>query len=168
MLRLSGHDGPVLGVDLNTDGRAALADHIEFYAADVRDLAFLDTGSIDVVFTSNLMEHLPSKRDVEAMLLEARRVLKPGGHLIALGPNVRFVAGAYWDFWDHLTPITDRSLVELLRHIDFVIEDCYPKFLPYTTASAIPKSLWLVRGYVKIPLAWRVLGKQFLIRARRP
>jgi hypothetical protein len=84
-----------------------------------------------------------------------------------MGPNVRFVAGAYWDFWDHLTPITDRSLVELLEHLDYSVELCYPKFLPYTTRSSIPKSLWLVRGYVRFPPAWRILGKQFLIRARR-
>jgi dolichol-phosphate mannosyltransferase len=157
-----------IGVDLNSDGRASLATGIEFHAADVRDLAFLESGTIDVAFTSNLMEHLPSKQDVEAMLLEVRRVLKPGGHLIALGPNVRFVPGEYWDFWDHLTPITDRSLVELLEHIDYDIEECYPKFLPYTTQSSLPKATWLVRGYLKVPMMWRLLGRQFLIRARRP
>jgi SAM-dependent methyltransferase len=156
-----------IGVDLNTDGRDSLAPDVEFHTADVRDLAFLDAASVDVVFTSNLMEHLPSKHDVEAMLVEVRRVLQPGGHLIAMGPNIRFVAGAYWDFWDHLTPITDRSLVELLEHLDYSVEDCYPKFLPYTTRSSIPQALWLVRGYVKFPPAWRVMGKQFLIRARR-
>ena len=76
--------------------------------------------------------------------------------------------GEYWDFWDHLTPITDRSLVELLEHIDYEVEDCFPKFLPYTTQSSLPKAAWLVRAYLKMPFAWRVLGRQFLVRARRP
>ena len=157
-----------VGVDLNPDAALALRDGIEFHAGDVRDLSFLPDGSMDVVFTSNLMEHLPSKADVERMLREARRALRPGGHLIALGPNMRFIPGVYWDFWDHLIPITDRSLIELLVDLEFEPVDCHPKFLPYTTRSAIPKAPWLVRLYLKVPLAWRILGGQFLIRARKP
>ena len=29
-----------------------------------------------------------------------------------MGPNIRFVAGEYWDFWDHHLPLTERSLSE--------------------------------------------------------
>jgi len=157
-----------IGVDLNPDCAGSLSDEIEFHAADVRNLSFLPADSIDVAFTSNLLEHLPSKDDVEMLLSEARRVLRPGGHLIALGPNLRFVPGEYWDFWDHHTPITDRSLVELLVALGFEITDCHPKFLPYTTLSRLPKWRWLVRLYLALPLAWRWFGRQFLIRARRP
>ena len=104
-----------IGVDINPDSRTALDRGIEFHGGDVRELSFLPDASIDVVFTSNLLEHLPSKHDVELLLGEARRVLKHGGHLIALGPNLRFLPGAYWDFWDHFTPITDRSLGRAAR-----------------------------------------------------
>lgn len=157
-----------IGIDLNPDSRSALEPGIEFHPGDVRDLAFLPSSSVDVVFTSNLMEHLPAKKDVEAMLREARRVLKSGGHLVALGPNLRFLPGEYWDFWDHIIGITDRSLVELLTNLDYEIADCHPRFLPYTTRSALPKASWLVRAYLRVPLFWRFLGKQFLIRARKP
>lgn len=157
-----------IGVDLNPDSRAALEKDIEFHVGDVRDLAFLPSACVDVAFTSNLLEHLPSKKDVEALLSEARRVLKPGGHLIALGPNLRFLPGDYWDFWDHLTPITDRSLVEVLENLDFRTTDCIPRWLPYTTRSSLPQATFLVRLYLKVPLAWRFLGGQFLIRARKP
>jgi dolichol-phosphate mannosyltransferase len=157
-----------VGVDMNPDSAAALEAGVEFHHGDVRDLSFLPDASVDVAFTSNLMEHLPSKGDVEAMVGEARRVLRPGGHFIALGPNLRFLTGAYWDFWDHSTPITDRSLVELLENLDLAVVDCHPKFLPYTTRSSLPKALWLVRAYLRFPVAWRVLGRQFLIRARKP
>jgi dolichol-phosphate mannosyltransferase len=157
-----------IGVDLNPDSRAALASGIEFHCGDVRDLSFLPDASVDVVFTSNLIEHLPSKRDVELLFREARRVLRSGGHVIALGPNLRFLPGEYWDFWDHLTPITDRSLVELLENLELETVDCIPRWLPYTTRSALPKATWLVRLYLAVPLAWRFLGGQFLIRARKP
>ncbi len=157
-----------IGVDQNVDARHELSAGIEFHAGDVRDLSFLDDESCDVVFTSNMLEHLRSKVDVERTLSEMRRVLRCGGHLIALGPNLRFLGGKYWDFWDHYTEITDRSLVEVLENLDFVIVDRFPKFLPYTTRSFLPKSEQLVRLYLRSPIAWKIMGKQFLIRTIRP
>ncbi len=157
-----------IGVDLNPDSKSALAQGVEFHRGDVRDLSFLPDASVDVAFTSNLLEHLPSKGDVEMLLREAARVLKKGGHLIALGPNLRVIPGDYWDFWDHLTPITDRSLCEVLENLGLQTVDCVPRWLPYTTRSALPKSTALVRLYLAFPPAWRFLGGQFLIRARKP
>lgn len=157
-----------VGVDLNPDAPSRLAPGVEFQAADVRNLSPLPDASFDVVFTSNLMEHLPSKKDVELLVREARRVLKPGGHFIALGPNLRFVGGAYWDFWDHLTPLTERSLAELLETLDFRVETQIARFLPYTTRSALPRAPWMIRLYLALPIAWRFLGGQFLLRAAKP
>jgi len=157
-----------IGVDLNPDSPAHLAAGVEFHAGSVCDLSFLPASSVDVVFTSNLMEHLPGKPAVETMLAEARRVLKPGGHCIMMGPNLRLLPGAYWDFWDHLVPITDRSLVEILEVQGFAIADCHPRFLPYTTRSTLPQAPWLVWLYLRVPLLWRIFGRQFLIRARKP
>ena len=156
------------GVDLNPESVKHLESGIEFQAADVRRLPMLNDGSFDVVFTSNLMEHLPSKDDVEKLLREARRVLKPGGQFMAMGPNVRFLPGEYWDFWDHLTPITDRSLAEILGALDFKVVEQRARFLPYTTRSALPQASWLIRLYLKIPLAWLLFGRQFLLRAVKP
>ena len=156
------------GVDLNPEATKSLEPGIEFHAGDVRSLPMLADGSFDVVFTSNLMEHLPSKDDVEKMLREARRVLKSGGQLIALGPNLRFVGGEYWDFWDHLTPITDRSLAEILGALDFKVVEQRARFLPYTTRSALPQASWIVRLYLRLPFVWPWFGRQFLLRAAKP
>jgi len=158
----------LIGVDLNPDSPAHLRSGIEFVQGDVTNLKFLPDASVDFVFTSNLMEHLPGKRDVEQLCREARRVLKVGGHFAMMGPNLRVIPGTYWDFWDHVVPITDRSMTECLENLEFEVVDCYPKFLPYTTRSALPKAPWLVRLYLAMPLAWHVMGGQFLIRARKP
>ena len=157
-----------IGVDMNPDSAEHLDPDIEFHLGDVRDLAFLPDNALDIMFTSNILEHLPSKAEVEKTLRKIRRALKPGGHLIAMGSNIRFLPGRYWDFWDHAVPITDRSLAEILEAIGFHVVDCVPKFLPYTTCSRIPQSPLLVRCYLALPIAWRFLGKQFLIRARKP
>jgi SAM-dependent methyltransferase len=156
-----------IGVDLNPASRAALDSAVEFHVAEASKLPMIADQSTNVVFTSNFMEHLPGKSAVEEMIAEVRRVLVPGGSFIALGPNVRFIAGAYWDFWDHHVPISDRSLTELLETSGFQVTDSHPRFLPYTTRSSLPQSPWLVRMYLKVPLAWRMLGAQFLIRARK-
>jgi len=156
-----------IGVDLNPDSASALEPGIEFYAADASHLPMVESGSVNVVFTSNFMEHLPNKEAVTALVREARRVLAPGGSFVALGPNVRVIPGDYWDYWDHFVPISDRSLTELLETEGFTVTDCHPRFLPYTTRSALPKAAWLVRLYLRVPAAWRLLGAQFLVRAQK-
>jgi SAM-dependent methyltransferase len=156
-----------IGIDLNPVSKNYLAPGIEFHQADATRLSMIQDGSVDVVFSSNFMEHLPDKHAVEGMTDEVCRILKPGGHFIALGPNVRLVPGDYWDFWDHHVPISDRSLAELLETRGFTVTDSIARFLPYTTRSALPQAPWLVRLYLSFPPAWRFLGGQFLVRARR-
>ncbi|HWB53031.1 MAG TPA: class I SAM-dependent methyltransferase [Tepidisphaeraceae bacterium] len=157
-----------IGVDINPDSSVHLDKNIEFFQKGVCDLNFLADDSVDLVFSSNLIEHLPGKREVEQMVREARRVLRPGGHLVMMGPNIRMLPGKYWDFWDHIVPVSDRSLHELLDNLEFDVIDLYPKFLPYTTRSWIPKHPFFVRLYLRFPLVWQIMGKQFLIRARKP
>jgi len=159
--------GRKIGVDMNPAGADHVANDVEFHAADVCDLSFLGDSTIDCIFTSNLMEHLPDKSAVQQMLRESGRVLKPGGQLIALGPNLRYLPGRYWDFWDHLVPITDHSLAEALELEDFVVVKRIAKFLPYSTCSPLPQGTALVRWYLRLPMFWHIFGKQFLIRARR-
>lgn len=156
-----------IGIDLNPDSRKHLDAGVEFNCGDVCDLSFLPERSIDRVFTSNLMEHLGNKENVELMLREAHRVLKPGGELGALGPNLRFLPTAYWDFWDHTVPITDRSLVEILEVLGFRTVECIPRFLPYTTRSGVPQTPAIVRAYLATPFLWPLFGRQFFIRAAK-
>lgn len=157
-----------IGVDLNPEAPQYLDKAVEFHAGDVCNLTMVPDATVNVVFTSNLMEHLPNKEAARKMLSEARRVLKPGGQLIAMGPNLRYLPGEYWDFWDHLLPITDRSLAEALGSLDFKVVEQRPRFLPYTTRSALPQATWLVRLYLQMPFVWCLFGRQFLLRAAKP
>ena len=156
-----------IGVDLNSDGCDHLDPQIEFHPSDIGELPFLGDGDVNCVFTSNVLEHLSDKAAVDAVLREAWRVLAPGGQIIAMGPNLRYVPGEYWDFWDHLVPITDRSLAEAMGLAGFRIVECIDRFLPYTTCSRIPQSPAMVRLYLCARPLWRLLGRQFLIRAEK-
>lgn len=66
---------------------------------------------------------------------ECNRALRQGGLLVILQPNVRYVGGAYWDYFDHLIPLTERSLTEALHLTDYEVIECLPRFLPYTATS---------------------------------
>jgi len=50
---------------------------------------------------------------------------------------------------------------------DFEIERVIARFLPYTSKSRLPQAAWLVDLYLRVPLAWRILGGQMLVVARK-
>ncbi len=157
-----------LGMDLNPSSRARLNPDVEFLHQDCSERWPLEDGTLDTIFTSNFFEHLPDKSSLGRTLREALRCLKQGGRLICLGPNIRFLPGAYWDFWDHYLPLTDRSLTEGLELAGFRVERCLARFLPYTMARERNPPLWTLRAYLKMPLVWPLLGKQFLVVATKP
>src|SRR6478609_9668832 len=71
--------GQKLAVDLNPDSPKHLNPDVAFQHAPATDLAFVATGSVDRVFTSNFLEHLENKEACNAVFAEIFRVLKPGG-----------------------------------------------------------------------------------------
>jgi dolichol-phosphate mannosyltransferase len=155
-----------IGVDLRSGLEGHLDEGVEFVHTRDGRLAEIASGEIDVVFCSNLLEHLPSRQAVTDLLREFARVLSPIGRLLVLGPNLRYTGATYWDFFDHVVPLTDRSLVEALATADLTVETLIPRFLPYTTVGSRLFPLWCVRGYLRIPLAWRFFGAQFFAVTR--
>ncbi len=154
-------------MDLNPEAAGRLLPGITLFQQDCSARWPLADASLDVVFTSNFFEHLPEKGALGKTLDEVRRCLKPGGLLIALGPNIKHLPGRYWDFWDHHLPLTECSLAEALRTRGFEIRLCLEKFLPYTMSGRRRAPLQLVRVYLRLPFVWRIYGKQFLVVGSR-
>lgn len=159
--------GKRIAVDLNPRVREFAAADVEVRNESCTNLASFADDSADVVFMSNFLEHLPSKQVVFDTLAEARRILRKAGRLIILQPNVKLIPGAYWDFFDHHTPLTENSLVEAVTMLGMRPTHVVTRFLPYTTKSLLPQSPWLVRLYLKVPPAWWLLGKQSLVVAEK-
>jgi SAM-dependent methyltransferase len=156
------------GMDLNPAAAAYMSPEVTFLQQDCAERWNLPNESLDVVFTSNFFEHLPSKPALSRTVEQAFRCLKPRGRLIAMGPNVKYVRGPYWDFWDHHIPLTELSLLELLEITGFRSARVVPRFLPYTMVNAPEYPLFLVSVYLRVPVLWRFWGKQFLVVVEKP
>jgi SAM-dependent methyltransferase len=160
--------GKKIAVDLNPETRRFLAADVEFHKIPATSFAASVERGVDVVFTSNFLEHLPDKRALELFLDQVLLALKPGGTYLVLGPNLRYLPGQYWDFYEHHLGLTHLSLIEVLQMKGFRIETCIPRFLPFTTQGALTTPPFLVWVYLRLPAVWKVLGRQFFIVARKP
>jgi SAM-dependent methyltransferase len=155
-------------MDLNPDCALRISGYAEFLMQDCSAPWPLANGQLDRVFTSNFLEHLPTKDAIISTLKEALRCLRPGGTIICMGPNVALVPGVYWDYWDHYIPISDKSMAEALELAGFQIEMARARFLPYTMSGGRNPPLLAVKAFLRVPLLWRLFGKQFLVVARKP
>jgi SAM-dependent methyltransferase len=152
-------------IDINPDASRHLLPEVSFFNIAATDLASVGSEIVDVVFTSNFFEHLHDKNECYEVMTAVREVLRPGGTFIVMGPNIRFLYREYWDFYDHCLPLSDRSVAEGLRSAGFRIAENIPQFLPFRMNNNTPTHDVLVRAYLALPLAWKVLGKQFLVTA---
>ena len=95
-------------------------------------------------------------------------MLRPGGRLLVLQPNLRAVGAAYWDFVDHHIALTDRSLAEAVGLSGLRVTELVPRFLPYTTRSRTPQHPLLVRLYLLCRPLWWIMGGQAWLVATKP
>jgi len=128
------------------------------------DLSRFTDASFDVVFASNLFEHL-ERGELLATLGEIRRVLRGGGRLILVQPNFRLRPHQYFDDYTHVAVFTDRSLPDMLDANGFAREHVEARFLPLTMKSRLSFGHRLVPLYLRLP--WRPLAGQMLVVARR-
>lgn len=130
---------------------------VESRVGDVTDLSFLDPGSVDFAFASNLFVYLT--QDQFAVTFEQlRHELKGSGTLNVLPPDYRFAYREYFDDYTHVPIYSDRSLCDFLRGHGFRVLECHPRFLLH-----FPVSPLLIRACLTLP--FKPMGKQMLLRA---
>jgi ubiquinone/menaquinone biosynthesis C-methylase UbiE len=64
----------------------------------------------DIIYNKSLLEHL---HNPDKFLIEARRVLKPGGKILSLVPDWESNYKTYFDDFTHRTPFTKISLNDI-------------------------------------------------------
>jgi SAM-dependent methyltransferase len=133
----------------------------EIMAADLPEEYF------DGIFVSNFLEHLESQEAVAAFLEKMYSCIAPGGRIAVMGPNFRYCYREYFDFADHTVVLTDKGVEEHLYAAGFELRSVDARFLPYTFTGRLPSHPVLTRAYLRLPFAWRLLGKQFLVVAER-
>jgi SAM-dependent methyltransferase len=157
-----------IAFDINGDAALFAKPDVRFIHDTFFNMGSYAIGEFEVVFASNIFEHLDSKEQVVSAMKLCYERLVPGGKLLVLQPNIKYTGGAYWDFIDHKTPLTDKSVVEAGLLCGFKAARVLPRFLPYTTRSRLPQHPAFVWLYLKTPPAWAVFGKQSFIVLEKP
>ncbi|MBS3153260.1 class I SAM-dependent methyltransferase [Candidatus Woesearchaeota archaeon] len=124
------------------------------------DLSNFKNNSFDVVFSSNLFEHL-TQEEAKKTLREVFRVLKSDGRIIVVQPNFRYSYKDYFDDYTHKTIYTDNGLSDLIKRHGFKIIKRENRFLPFSLKSRLPKFGFLIRMYLMSP--FKPLAKQMLL-----
>jgi len=156
--------GSVVAMDLDATVARAAGPGVTPVVGDCADLSRFEDGSFDVVFASNLLEHL-DRPLASRLLAESRRVLRPGGRLILMQPNFRLNPGRYFDDFTHVAIYTDASLADFLTAEGWTIESVHARFLPLTLKSRGSGLSFLVPWYLRSPV--KPLAGQMLVVASR-
>jgi 2-polyprenyl-3-methyl-5-hydroxy-6-metoxy-1,4-benzoquinol methylase len=125
----------VTGIEREPHAAAVAACHLDRVLCGTLEtfLPALETGSFDCVVCADVLEHLA---DPWAAVLEAHRLMRPGGALICSAPNIRhlgvlvdLVVRGRWSYAGsgvldrtHLRFFTRQTLLELLTDAGFRID----------------------------------------------
>lgn len=127
----------------------------------------LPENHFDAIYISNFLEHLESQREVADFLQRMHRALKKDGQIAIMGPNFKYTYRQYFDFADHTVILSELGVAEHLFGAGFHVKEIHPRFLPLSFRGKLPVNKFLAKIYLRLPLAWRFFGKQFLIIGRK-
>ena len=152
-----------IALDLWSEMSQYLQPGVESHIGSVTDLSFLQDGTVDFAFASNLFEHI-SQDELACVLQQLETKLSTRGVLCLLQPNYRYAYREYFDDYTHVTVYSHLSMCDFLRTRDYQVLECRPRFMPLTVKSKLKISPALIWLYLRSPV--KPLGKQMLIVAR--
>lgn len=147
-------------IDLNPDAADYLVDSVQFHSTKVTNLSCIADASVDIAFSSNLLEHL-SDDELAVAAEEFLRILRPGGLFITMQPNFYYAYREYFDDFTHKKVFSHESLADFFRANEFELVAMEKKFLPFSLRSRLPKTYFLTRMYLASfyrPSAKQMLG----------
>ena len=119
--------GPVkhhIGVEAYMPRPDGLPDNVEWVEADLAapaGVAAVGTGSVDLVFSGQNLEHLWPDQTV-AFLVESNRVLRDDGLLVVDSPNRALTEAYQWSMAEHTVELEPSEAVNLLGLAGFAVE----------------------------------------------
>ena len=133
---------------------------VECIVGDINNLKKIKNDTLDIVFASNLFEHL-KKKDFERFLEQIKHKMRRDGKLIILQPNYKKCYRDYFDDYTHISIWTDVGLTDFLIANGFDVIEAYPGFLPLTIKSKLPVIPILIKLYINFP--FKPFAKQMLL-----
>jgi SAM-dependent methyltransferase len=79
------------------------------------------SNSFDFIFSKSVIEHV---ENIELMMKESNRVLKPGGTMVIMTPDWKSHMKYYYDDFTHRSPLTRKGLQNVLRLFGFEVISC--------------------------------------------
>jgi 2-polyprenyl-3-methyl-5-hydroxy-6-metoxy-1,4-benzoquinol methylase len=162
----------VCGIDASEPAiKRAVARGIDARIGNVEEPFPFDTGFFDAIFAGEIIEHV---FDVDAMLEEIRRVLKPGGSfvvttpnlaafgrrmLLLIGGNPHIEISFMGDAAGHIRYFIKGTLTELLNKHGFTVDVFLSDVVNFNASGAI-NSTRLARWFPTI-------GRSLIVRAIR-
>ncbi len=149
-----------VGVDLCEDELTEARKHVKGSVSKGDVLAYLNNAeseSFDFITALNFLEHV-SRDKLVAVLEECRRVLRPGGFLVAMVPNAVSPFGSLTRHWDitHEWAFTTNNFRQLTALVGFddrlEFRECGPNV--HGVVSAVRYALWQI---IRAQIAMRFL-----------
>jgi SAM-dependent methyltransferase len=109
-----GHVPEHLGIEYYSPRHADLPANVTWIANTASDMSEVESATCDLVFSGQNLGHL-WPMEVSGFLVEAARVLKPGGHLVVDSPNRRLTGPLNWSHPEHTIELTVPEIRHLLE-----------------------------------------------------
>lgn len=107
-----------IGVEAFAPRPDDLPSSVEWVSGSLQDLAPIASGSVDLIFGGQVIEHLWPD-EISGFLVAAHRVLRDGGRIALDSPNRRVTESIGWLHPEHTVEFAVDEIVELLRIAGF-------------------------------------------------
>jgi SAM-dependent methyltransferase len=152
------------GVDRSRPSQPRFSERVAIADYEKEPLPFRDH-AFDVLFSKSVFEHIV---DIGKVLRECRRVLAPGGRMIAMVPDFTAQWDTFYDDWTHVRPFTLTGLEQCIASHGFAIRSAErfrqlpalwdrPYLGPLADAAALLPSRLKRFKFVRFAKEWMLL-----------